>query len=351
MKKKILVTGGCGFIGSHTITLLLKMEFQIVVIDSNVNSSIEVLDKIKLVAGNYQKKSVDNLVFYKGDLRDFNFLDSVFKKEYQSDEEIIFVIHFAGLKSVSDSNDIPINYWDNNIFGTINLLKIMEKYNCRNIIFSSSATVYDSKEISIFKEIDSTYPSNPYGNTKLAIEKMLRDVFESSSSKWKIACLRYFNPVGAHQSGLLGEDPKGTPNNIFPILNNVAAGCEKIFKVFGGDWETEDGTCVRDYIHVLDVAEGHLKTLEHLLNGSAKFLILNIGTGKGTSVLQLIKAFEKVNAVRIPFIITKRRKGDRGVIVADNDLSKEMLNWIPKLTLEDMCRDAWRWKQLNPKGY
>jgi len=351
MKKKILVTGGCGFIGSHTITLLLKIGFQIVVIDSNINSSIKVLDKIKFIAGKYENNPVDNLNFYKGDLRDFNFLDSVFKKENQKDEQIIFVIHFAGLKSVSDSNNLPINYWDNNIFGTINLIKIMEKYNCRSIIFSSSATVYDSKEISIFKEIDSTYPLNPYGNTKLAIEKMLKDVFESSSSKWKIACLRYFNPVGAHRSGLLGEDPKGTPNNIFPILNNVAAGCEKKFKVFGGDWETEDGTCIRDYIHVLDLAEGHLKILEHLLNGPAKFLIMNIGTGKGTSVLQLIKTFEEVNDLKIPFIITKRRKGDRGVIIADNKLSKEMLNWVPKMTLQDMCRDAWKWKKLNPKGY
>ena len=266
-------------------------------------------------------------------------------------KKIESVIHFAGLKSVFDSVINPIKYWDTNVSGTINLLKIMQKYSCKNIVFSSSATVYKFKEIGKFNENDICAPVNPYGNTKLTIEKILKDVDKSEPNKWRIASLRYFNPIGAHQSGLIGEDPLQTPNNIFPRITGVANGKLDLIKIFGSDWPTEDGTCIRDYIHVMDVAEGHLLVLNYLLRENPQFLTLNLGTGRGISVLELISTFEKVNKVKIPFIFDKRRVGDNASLVADNSLAKSILNWTPKRNIEDMCKDGWNWRLKNPNGF
>ena len=351
LMKSIFVTGGAGFIGSHTCLLLLEKGYKIYILDSFVNSSKKSLERIILILESKGINTKGRIFFINGDIKNTNDIEKVFQLSIQCKSKIEFVMHFAGLKSVFDSVINPLDYWDNNVNGTIKLLKIMEKYDCTNIVFSSSATVYKAKTNSQLIETDICEPVNPYGNTKLIIEKLLKDTYSSNPNKWRIASLRYFNPVGAHQSGLIGEDPLDKPNNIYPRITRVAIGRLDSIKIFGSDWPTKDGTCIRDYIHVMDVAEGHLLALNYLFNEDPQFITLNLGTGIGISVLEFIRVFEKVNNVKIPFIFDKRRLGDNAIVVADNSLSKRILNWIPKRNIEDICRDGWNWQLKNPNGF
>ncbi len=349
--KNILVTGGAGFIGSHTCLLLLERGYFVYVIDSFVNSSPKSLDKIleinKLKKTNFQNKLK---VFY-GDLLDKNFLDNVFSGLTKINQKIDAVIHFAGLKSVSESVSKPLKYWQVNVVGTLNLLEVMEEYNCNTLVFSSSATVYAQSENILLLENSPIKPINPYGSTKYTIECILKDIFNSSDKNQKFASLRYFNPIGAHPSGLIGENPKGKPNNIFPLITNTAKGIQKELKIFGNDWPTKDGTAIRDYIHVMDLADAHVKVLENLCHGKSRCINVNIGTGKGTSVLDLVKTFEKVNNIEVPYVFTDRRSGDGCRVVADNSFLIKEFKICPKMSIEDMCRDGWKWKSLNPHGF
>jgi len=349
--KSIFVTGGAGFIGSHTCLLLLEKGYKIFILDSLVNSSKKSIDRIILILEGKGINTKGRIFFIEGDIKNTIDIEKVFQLSIKCKSKIEFVMHFAGLKSVFDSVINPLDYWDNNVNGTIKLLKIMEKYDCTNIVFSSSATVYKAKTNSQLIETDICEPVNPYGNTKLIIEKLLKDTYSSNPNKWRIASLRYFNPVGAHQSGLIGEDPLDKPNNIYPRITRVAIGRLDSIKIFGSDWPTKDGTCIRDYIHVMDVAEGHLLALNYLFSEDPQFITLNLGTGIGISVLEFIRVFEKVNNVKIPFIFDKRRLGDNAIVVADNSLSKRILNWIPKRNIEDICRDGWNWQLKNPNGF
>ena len=349
--KSILITGGAGFIGSHTSLLLLEKGYIVFIIDSFINSSDKSIKRISTILKKQSINTEGRIYLIKGDLKKKYDIEKVFEMSFKINKKIESVIHFAGLKSVSESVIRPISYWENNLNGTINLLKVMEKYNCRNIVFSSSATVYKAKAKELLNEGDICEPVNPYGKNKLTIEGILKDIYKSEPTQWRIASLRYFNPVGAHESGLIGENPLGIPNNLYPIITQVAIGKIKELKVFGSDWQTNDGTGVRDYIHVTDLAEGHLLTLDYLLKGSPQYLTLNLGTGIGTSVLELINTFEKVNKVEVPFSFDERRPGDNEFVVADNSLAKSTLNWIPKRTINDMCRDGWNWQLKNPNGY
>ncbi len=350
--KKIMITGGTGFVGSHTASVLLEKGYELIIIDSLVNSSQNVIDRLLKINEVNKLKKLSKLEFIKGDLRDEDFIEKCFKRIYIKGMEISAVIHFAGLKSVNESVNNPIKYWDFNLKGTINLLKCMEKYKCTNLVFSSSATIFGvNNDNKLIEEKSEIKPINPYGNTKAAIEIILKDLSASNKQDWRIANLRYFNPIGAHESGLIGENPLNFPNNIMPIINKVAAGYMDVFQIFGNDWETFDGTGIRDYLHVMDLAYGHLLSLEYLLNKKSNFLELNLGTGKGTSVLQLIETFQRVNNVRVPYEFTSRRKGDVAFYVADNSLAKRLLNWIPKRDIEIMCLDSWRWFQNNPRGF
>ncbi len=349
--KSILITGGAGFIGSHTCLLLLEKGYIIFIVDSFINSSDQSIERISTILKKQGINIEGRIYLIKGDLKKKCDIEKVFEMSFTLQKNIECVIHFAGLKSVFDSVRKPINYWENNVNGTINLLKVMEKYNCRNIVFSSSATVYKINTSEPVGENDPCQPVNPYGNTKLAIEKFLNDLYKSQPNSWRIACLRYFNPVGAHESGLLGECPLNRPNNLYPRITRVAIGKIDKIKIFGLDWPTRDGTCIRDYIHVMDIAEGHLLTLDHLLKEKSQFLTLNLGTGKGTSVIELIRKFEKVNNVKIPFSFDKRRIGDSPFVVADNSLAMSILNWTPKKNIDDACRDGWNWQLKNPNGF
>ena len=346
--KTILATGGTGYIGSHTCLELLKRGYKVIILDSLVNSSEKVISKINSLFND--KKVNNNLTFVKGDINDEKLLDHIFNLAKEKYEPISCIMHFAGLKSVSESFSNPLQYWHNNVGGSIILFKLMEKYECRKVIFSSSATIYQINEDELLNESSPINPINPYGQTKLAIERLLKDLFDKGDD-WRIANLRYFNPIGAHQSGLIGENPKGIKNNIFPILNGVAIGEIEKLKIYGKNWPTYDGTGIRDFIHVMDLAEGHIKALEYLENNEPQILNLNIGTGKGTSVLGLIKIFENVNKVKINYEFTNRRKGDYGIVVADNSLAKSLLKWTPKRSLEDMCQDGWNWKKNNLQGF
>ena len=349
--KYVLVTGGSGFIGSHTSLVLLEKNYNLVIIDSFINSSSESINRIAKIAKISENEKSNRIIVFKGDLRDYHFIYKIFTDFLKSGKKIESVIHFSGLKSVSESIKDPLNYWDNNIISTINLLKVMKEFDCKTIVFSSSATIYGDNKKDLIDEKNEVKPTNPYGVTKATIEKLLKDVYESDLKSWKIACLRYFNPVGAHKSGLIGEDPLDNPNNIFPILNRVASGKILKLSVYGNDWPTKDGTGVRDYIHVMDLAEGHELTLNFLSNYESKFITLNLGTGHGYSVLELIQTFEKVNNIKIPFSIEKRREGDVSSVVADSRLARNLLQWNPQRDLSDMCRDGWKWQTTNPNGY
>ena len=349
--KSIFVTGGAGFIGSHTCLLLLEKGFTLFILDSFVTSSQKSLKRVSLILSNKGIDIKGKIYLVEGDIKNKYDIERVFKMSFELNKIIKSVIHFAGLKSVAESVKNPFLYWENNVNGTINLLKVMVKFNCKNIVFSSSATVYKAKSNVPLFENDICEPFNPYGNTKLTIERLLKDIYNSDSSQWRIASLRYFNPVGAHESGLLGEDALGKPNNIYPLITQVAIGKIKEIKIFGSDWPTVDGTGIRDYIHIMDLAEGHFAALDYLLKEKPQFLTINLGTGIGTSVLELIRCFEKVNNIEIPFSFDNRRVGDNAFVVADNSLAKKILNWNPKRNIDDICRDGWNWQLKNPNGY
>jgi len=344
--RKILVTGGAGFIGSHTCLLLLEKGYDLVIIDSLVNSSDSAIKRIRNFIGENNNSFSSRLKFYKVDLRDYISIENVFKLEFKNNQIIDAVIHFAGLKAVGESTVEPLKYWDFNVLSTVNLLKVMTEFKCKTIIFSSSATIYESKENLLINEETHIKPINPYGSTKATIEQILNDLYNSQPNDWKIANLRYFNPIGAHPSGLLGEDPLGKPNNIFPIILKVASGELSQLRIFGNDWNTPDGTGMRDYIHVMDLAEGHIKAFEFLERNKSGIINLNLGTGLGTTVLELINTFQKVNKIKINYIFDQRRPGDKEYVVADNKKARHILKWENTRGLKEMCRDGWNW-QLN----
>lgn len=330
----ILVTGGAGYIGSHTVVELLEAGEDIVIVDNFVNSKPEALEKIKKITGKDFK-------FYEVDILDEEKLEKVFKEN-----NIESVIHFAGLKAVGESVVKPIEYYHNNITGTLVLLKLMKKYNCKKIVFSSSATVYGDPEIvPITEECKTGGTTNPYGTTKLFIERILQDVYVADN-EFSIALLRYFNPIGAHESGLIGEDPNDIPNNLMPYITGVASGKLEILSVFGNDYPTKDGTGVRDYIHVVDLAKGHLKALAKIRK-EAGVKIYNLGTGHGYSVLDLVNTFQKVNNVEVKYKIVGRRAGDIATCYADPSKAKKELGWVAEKGIEDMCRDSWNFIVSN----
>lgn len=348
--KTILVTGGTGFIGSHTVLNLLIKGYRVLLIDSNINSSPEVLNRIKLIIQDINPDKYENLTYIKGDIKSYDFLDNIFLNYLREGIHIDSVMHFSGLKSVSESIKKPLIYWNENIFGTINLLRIIDKYNCKNLIFSSSASVYGEKNEIPIKENYNLSPSNPYANTKEAIERMLGDFYKSKSNNLNIIILRYFNPIGAHNSGLLGEDPLGIPNNLFPLILNAVSKNQKLF-IFGKDWPTEDGTCIRDYIHIEDLADAHITALESQFSSIKGIFYINLGTGKGTSILEIIETFQEINNVKIKYDFVERRKGDIAILIADNSYAISKLNWRPSRSLSDMCKDGYRWIKNNPNGY
>lgn len=335
--KKVLVTGGAGFIGSHTCVELLNNGIDVVVVDNLVNSSEESLKRVEKITG---KK----VTFYKMDMLDGDHLDQII-----ADEKIDSAIHFAGLKAVGESCKIPLRYFDNNLKCTLNLLNSLEKHDVKNIVFSSSATVYGKPASLPIKEDFPLSVSNPYGRTKLMTEDMLRDIYAADKS-WNIALLRYFNPIGAHESGLIGEDPNGIPNNLVPYVAKVAAGKLECVNVFGDDYDTPDGTGVRDYIHVMDLAEGHIAALKKL-DEKPGLVTYNLGTGIGYSVLDIIKAFSKACGKEIPYKITARRPGDIDACYADPSKAEKELGWKARRNLDQMCEDSWRWQSMNPDGY
>lgn len=338
MAKTILVTGGAGYIGSHTSVALLNAGYDVVVLDNLINSSSESLRQVEQICG----RPVE---FVLGDIRDRALLDHIF-----ADYDISAVIHFAGLKAVGESVVKPLSYFDNNVSGTIMLCQAMAAAGVFNLVFSSSATVYgEPLEMPIREDFPTEAPTNPYGRSKLMVEEVLSDLARSDE-RWRLALLRYFNPVGAHDSGLIGEDPKGTPNNLLPCICQVAIGKLSELSVFGDDYPTVDGTGVRDYIHVVDLALGHLKALDALQTSNGVH-IWNLGTGKGYSVLQLIRAFEQVSGLTIPFKVQPRRLGDIPECWADNTKALDELGWKAERGLDEMMMDAWRWQLLNPNGY
>lgn len=347
----ILATGGCGFIGSHTCVEFLLSGYRVIILDSLINSSEETINKIKTIVSLKDTKIAENLEFVNSDIRDTEYLRFLFLSEKNKGRNIDGVIHFAGLKSVYESTIKPLDYWDVNLGGTLSLLNVIKENDCKVIIFSSSATIYSPHSKSPINEDQKINPINPYGDTKASVEKLLDNFYFSNKMKNSIACLRYFNPVGAHESGFIGENPKGNPTNIFPLINNVAIGKMKELKIFGNDWDSEDGTGVRDYIHVMDLAEGHLQAFNYLMKNQSLNLKINLGTGQGTSVLKLLKVFQKVNNIKINYSFAERREGDLGVIFADNSLAYKLLKWVPKRTIYDMCRDAWKWKSKNIESY
>ena len=341
----ILTTGGLGFIGSHICLEILESGSDVLVVDSLMNSSLDVIKRIEKLLSFKNKRKVGKLFFRKGDIRNYEFLDSVFEEFLVSKNPIHSVIHLAGLKSVSDSTIDPLTYWDVNVKGTLNLLSVMKKYSCNNIVFSSSATIYKSKIKAKIKENSELKPINPYGNTKLVVENFLNDLFKSEVNNWRIASLRYFNPVGAHSSGLLGEEPKNNVNNLFPSIFDAVHKQIEYLPIYGNDWPTKDGTCVRDFIHIMDLAEAHLLVLNHLIKNEPQNLKLNIGTGKGFTVLEVINTFIKEINLDLKYKFVDRRKGDYPEVVADNSFAKSILKWEPKRNLLDMCVDSWNWNK------
>lgn len=335
----ILVTGGAGFIGSHTCVELLNAGYEIVVVDNYYNSNPKSLERVKELTGKDFKS-------YECDIRDSEGMDKIFKEN-----KIDAVIHFAGLKAVGESCQKPIEYYDNNIGGTLKLCDVMRNNGCKNIVFSSSATVYGMKNVSPLKETMKTGgTTNPYGTTKYMIEIILEDIYKSDN-EWNVTLLRYFNPIGAHESGRIGENPSGIPNNLMPYITQVAIGKRPFLSVYGNDYDTPDGTCIRDYIHVVDLADGHVKAVNNILDGKKGVQIFNLGTGKGYSVLDIVKAFSKAYGKELPYKIAPRRPGDLAVCFSDPSKAKEVLGWEAKRDIDDMCRDSWNWQSKNPNGY
>ena len=333
----ILVTGGAGYIGSHTCVLLIEAGFEVVVFDNFCNSSQEALKRVETIVG-------QKIPFVEGDIRSHTDLEKAFTLF-----NINAVIHFAGLKAVGESVEKPLEYYDNNISGTIVLCEVMQKHNCKQIVFSSSATVYGDPHTVPITEDFPLSATNPYGRTKLFVEEILRDLYTSDNG-WSITLLRYFNPVGAHASGTIGEDPNGIPNNLMPFVAQTAVGKRAELGVFGNDYDTPDGTGVRDYIHVVDLADGHLKALTYLEQHKG-VLTVNLGTGTGSSVLDMVKAFEKASGKPVPYKILPRRTGDIASCYADPSYAKEVLGWQATKGVEEMCQDSWRWQSNNPDGY
>lgn len=332
----ILVTGGTGYIGSHTVVELLNRNYDVVVVDNLSNSKYEVVNRIKKITDK-------NLTFYQIDVCDKTLLKEVFNKH-----QIDSVIHFAGLKAVGESTVMPLKYYENNILSTLSLIEVMKEFNCKNLIFSSSATVYGPQEVMPINENASLSATNPYGRTKLFIEYILKDLYIADKS-WNIALLRYFNPVGAHESGLIGEDPNGIPNNLCPYITQVAVGKLPYLRVFGNDYDTIDGTGVRDYIHVVDLAIGHICAIEKL-NQNPGLVIYNLGAGKGYSVLEMVNAFEKAIGKTIQFKIVERRPGDVATCYADATKAYLEMNFKTSKTIDDMAKDAWNFQKNNPNG-
>ena len=346
---RILLTGGSGYIGSHVALLLLQRGYDVLILDSFANSSLNVINSIRSYLDNehfkYKLKTIN------GDIRDKKLIDSIFYESFKENVPIEIVIHLAGVKSVNESLTHPLYYWDVNVFGTINLLLTMKKYECYSLVFSSSATIYGlSDSVPIFED-QKISPINPYGQTKVAVENILNDLYKSNINSWKICSLRYFNPVGAHPSGLIGEDPIGIPNNLFPCITQVAIGRQKLLKVYGDDWETKDGSAIRDYIHIIDLAEGHLASVDFLNSNQSCLEFINLGSGKGYSVFQIIRQFELSTGCNIPFSIVSRRDGDVAECYADISKAKKLLGWSPNRSLDQICLDGWNWQMKNPNGY
>ena len=339
MKKTIILTGATGYIGSHTWCALIEAGYNVIGLDNFCNSSVEVIGRISAI-------TQEKLIFIEGDVRDKSLLDSIFLKN-----KIDAVIHFAALKAVGESVEKPLTYYDANLNGLLNLCMVMAQHSVKTLVFSSSATVYGDPESVPIKEDSALRTTSPYGQTKLMSEQILRDL-EYSDRDWKIGYLRYFNPVGAHESGLIGENPRGVPNNLMPYVAQVAVGKLDKLRIYGGDYPTPDGTGIRDYIHVMDLAEGHVSALSHLLDegpDNASFTI-NLGAGRGISVLEVIHAYEKACGRPIPYEIVARRLGDVAAYYADPALAAEILDWRATRGLDIICRDSWRWQNMNPNG-
>ena len=333
--KQILVTGGAGYIGSHTVIELLNANYDVVILDDFSNSKKETLEKIKKITGK-------NFKFYECDYKDKEALNKIF-----NENDIYAVINFAGFKAVGESVAKPLDYYINNVYGALNLLEVMKEHNVKNFVFSSSATVYgDPESVPISEDAKTGGTTNPYGTSKYMIECILKDLYKSDNS-WNIVILRYFNPIGAHESGLIGEEPQGIPNNLMPYITRVANGTLKELSVFGNDYDTIDGTGVRDYIHVVDLAIGHVKALGKIEKDEKLISIYNLGTGEGYSVLQIINTFEKVNNIKIPYKIVDRRKGDIAIYLADSKKAENELKFKANRTLEEMMRDAWNYQKNN----
>lgn len=334
---KILVTGGAGYIGSHTVVLLIEAGHEVVIFDNFINSSRESINRVEKLVN-------QKIELIEGDIRSKDDLQKVFDAH-----KIDATIHFAGLKAVGESVEQPLRYYDNNVNGTVTLCEVMAKNGCKNIIFSSSATVYGDPATTPILENFPTSATNPYGRSKLMVEEILRDLYVSDN-EWSVVLLRYFNPVGAHALGTIGEDPNGIPNNLMPFIAQVAVGKREFLSVFGDDYDTVDGTGVRDYIHVVDLADAHVKAVEKIAAFS-EVMTINLGTGEGYSVLEMVKAFEKASGKEIAYKIAPRRAGDIATCFADPSYAKEVLGWEAKRGVEEMCEDGWRWQSRNPSGY
>ena len=337
MTMAILVTGGCGYIGSHTCLKMVESGHEVVVVDNLYNAKTEALRRVETLCGK-------TLPFYEADIRDEEALRRVFRAH-----DIEAVIHFAGLKAVGESVEKPLLYYDNNVGGTVTLCRVMAEFGCKRIVFSSSATVYGDGTSPLNETMPTGGVTNPYGRTKYMIEEILKDLC-ASDPDWSAVLLRYFNPIGAHESGTIGEDPNGIPNNLMPYILQVAVGRRERLSVFGDDYNTPDGTGVRDYIHVVDLAEGHVCAVDYALTHTGAEAI-NLGTGNGTSVLELVHAFEAAYGKALPYVIAPRRAGDIDVCYADPDKAKRLLGWTATRDIADMCRDSWRWQSNNPQGY
>ncbi len=343
---QLLITGGAGFIGSHTCLVLLEAGHSLVVLDNFSNSAPEALRRVQELAG---PEAAGRLTVVKGDIRSAADLECAFAAA-PGDRPIEAVIHFAGLKAVGESVRDPLRYWDVNLAGSRQLLATMQAQHCRTLVFSSSATLYGYPQVVPIPETAPIQPINPYGHSKAAVEQLLADL-SASEPGWRIARLRYFNPVGAHPSGRIGEDPSGIPNNLFPFVSQVAVGRREALQVFGGDWPTPDGSGIRDYIHVMDLADGHRAALDVLLAEPPQLLTLNLGSGVGHSVLEVVRAFEAASGRPVPYTVVQRREGDAASTVAEPRLAAERLGWCTQRGLADICRDGWNWQQANPKGY
>jgi UDP-glucose 4-epimerase len=343
---QLLITGGAGFIGSHSCLVLLEAGHNLVVLDNFDNSSPESLKRVLELAG---PSAVGRLRVVEGDIRSAADLELAFEAA-PAGQPITAVVHFAGLKAVGESVREPLRYWDVNLCGSRQLLEAMQAHGCRSLVFSSSATLYGMPELVPIPESAPIQPINPYGHSKAAVEQLLADL-AASEAGWRIARLRYFNPVGAHPSGRIGEDPRGIPNNLFPFVSQVAVGRRDCLQVFGGDWPTPDGSGIRDYIHVMDLAEGHRAALDVLLAEPPQLLSLNLGSGQGHSVLEVVRAFELASGRSVPYTVVERRDGDAASTVADPRLATTRLGWRTHRSLEEMCRDGWAWQQANPEGY